>query len=395
MTMKRRADLVMVVLTVLFLISLVLMSVVGEPVWLLLLQAILEGALVGSVADWFAVKALFDAPLGIRFHTRLIPRKRAALVRAIADGVQEQVLSRRVIRLQVSETMLIEQILASIETYGVERILANVWTKYADEATWARRGADSLTTKAKDGRLADILREENVLALSGTILAVGSDMAGSEQFALRVKSYLDAIVEEKTRGMLAKMFLFFGEASGAVDTKEAAQLFAREFSTYLARASVREDDVLRAWIARQVREVIGRLDEAQTVMNVSENENVRELVVDLTARIAKAVRANGKETFVQEGAKCYHALAMNERFLMELEAKLRWAVYRLATARGYLIGEAIERTLASYGEDEMRDFVEAKVGDDLQWIRLNGAVLGGLLGLIMFGLLYLGRAVLS
>jgi uncharacterized membrane-anchored protein YjiN (DUF445 family) len=70
-------------------------------------------------------------------------------------------------------------------------------------------------------------------------------------------------------------------------------------------------------------------------------------------------------------------------------------LYRFIEMRRDLIGEAISRTLCAYSEDEMRASIEEKVGDDLEWIRLNGAVLGGILGLVLFIVLYAGGIVLG
>lgn len=395
MTMKRTADCTLAGIAVLFVLSLGLMRVVGEPVWLLAMQAMLEGAFVGGVADWFAVKALFDAPLGIRFHTRLVPRNRAKLLRAIADGVQNQVLSKRVIRSQVSETMLVKQILDAIESYGVERILDKVWYAYVGDASHRMRVATYLLRQGESVKLADMVHDTTACVVSGRLLAWAMQMAQSKTFGERVKSHLDKLVEEKSGGMMAKLFVFLGTASGAIDTTAATESIVRAVSGRLRQASEREDDELRAWLTQEVRAVVRRLDDDGAVRSMLGCDSVRAWLTKMMTAVMQAGEKEAHAVFLREGVSCYRVLAGDEKLLVELEAKLRWMVYRFVEKRGYLIGEAVERTLDGYGEEEMRDFIEEKVGDNLQWIRINGSVLGGILGLLMFGILYAGGIVLG
>lgn len=395
MTMKRTADYTLAGVAVLFVLSLGLVRAVGEPVWLLAVQAMLEGAFVGGVADWFAVKALFDAPLGIRFHTRLVPRNRAKLLRAIADGVQNQVLSKRVIRSQVSETMLVKQILDAIESYGVERILDKAWCAYVGDASYRMRGATYLLRKGESVRLADMVRDTTACAVSGRLLAWAMQMAQSKAFGEQVKSYLDKLVEEKSGGMMAKLFVFLGTASGAIDTTAGAESIVRAVSRRLQRASEWEDDELRVWLTAEVRAVVRRLDDDGAVQSMLGCDSVRAWLTKMMTAVMQAGEDEAHAVFLREGASCYRVLTGDEKLLVELEAKLRWMVYRFVETRGYLIGEAVERTLDGYGEEEMRDFIEEKVGDNLQWIRINGSVLGGILGLLMFGILYASGIVLG
>lgn len=395
MTMKRTADRVLLVLAGLFVVSLVSVRALGEPLWLLAVQALLEGALVGSIADWFAVKALFDAPLGIRFHTRLVPRNRASLLRAIADGVQNKVLAGRVIRSQVAETMLVQRMIAMIDSYGKERILAQIWDDYVEDVICGAWRADALMKRGKEYTLTSLLDEERASAISGRLLAMGSRMAESERFCTQVESYLDKLVEARAGGTLAKLFVFLGAASGAIDTQDASRAVSRAVSAYLARASEQKEDALRLRLTEEMRAVARRLDDVQLVRSILDGSQVQDQAEKILASLQAVVRSDGKDVFIREGVKCYRALIADERFCTELEAKLRWMLYRFVDARGYLIGQAIERTLDRYSEDEMRDFVESRVGDDLQWIRLNGAILGGILGLALFVILYLCGVVLN
>lgn len=377
---------VLISLAVLFGISLILMQAVGEPVWLLGLQAVLEGALVGSIADWFAVRALFNAPLGITFHTRLVPRNRGRLIRAIVDGVQRQALSQAVIRSRVSETKIVPYLVDMAEEYGIERGLDQLWSRYVRLQDFGEKGADALLHRAEEMDLSAFWGRDAARRVSGQLLALASREADSDRFRARIESYLDETVAKKTEsaGMLGALFAFFGRASGSIDTKDASHTLSRAIVQYLREAASSESHALRMWLTEELYTAVGRLGGDRIAKQMLAYPRLRTLLEEAAVRAAAEGEAAGRRFFVAEGSRLWRMLRDDRELLIELEAKLRWSIYRFAAARGYLIGEAIEQTLERYSDEEMKSFIEEKVGDDLEWIRLNGAVLGGVLGLLFF-----------
>lgn len=390
MTMRRRADTVLISLTILFAVSLAVMCAVGEPVWLLLMQAVLEGALVGSVADWFAVRALFDAPLGIEFHTRLVPRNRGRLLRAIADGVQKQVLPRSVIRSRVSEVRLVPHFIEAAENYGIERGLDQVWSHFVQPRSYGEKGADYLLSRAEKETVSSLVTAPVIDRLSGQLLAWAGTRVQTEAVRAWLEAQLEKVVDEKTEsaGVLGQLFAFFGRASGSVDMHAASVAVVRTVSEELQRASADAQHPMRVWLTREVGRLLCRLDEQDIVRTVLAYPRLRALLAEAVDCAAREGMEAGRRFFLTEGARCWQILTANDALKTEIEARLHWAIYRFAETRGYLIGEVIERTLERYSEDEMRTFIEEKVGDDLEWIRLNGAVLGGILGLVFFLVMY-------
>ena len=93
--MKRRATLLLVGAAVLFVITRALES---RYHWLGIVRATMEAAMVGGLADWFAVTALFRHPLGIPIpHTAIVPAKKDRVGRTLGAFVQRNFLSREVI----------------------------------------------------------------------------------------------------------------------------------------------------------------------------------------------------------------------------------------------------------------------------------------------------------
>lgn len=396
MTMKKTADIVLVSLAISFVLSLLLMRAVGDPVWLLAVQAMLESALVGSIADWFAVRALFGAPLGITFHTRLVPRNRDRLIRAIADGVQNRILTRTVIRSHLTKRVLTTMLIEKAESYGIERGLMKVWDDHIRPNISGEKTADMLLAKLDKTEMPSVLSAETAHTVSEAVLTWAADKAETEDFRRTVEAYLEQFVAEKTAsaGMLGALFGMFAKASGTVDTHDASVKLSRAVAVYLRDAS-QDGHMTKLWLTAEVRTLLARIDEKAVMGAYLGNDAVRN-VLCCTAK--KAVDDNQdamKALFLAEGVRLWQMLKQDEDFVTELEARLRLMLYRFIEMRRDLIGEAISRTLCAYSEDEMRASIEEKVGDDLEWIRLNGAVLGGILGLVLFIVLYAGGIVLG
>ena len=76
---------------------------------------IAEAAMVGGIADWFAVTALFRKPLGFPYHTAILPRRREEFIEASVTMVQQEFFSRRAIFKKLSNLQLLPQLIAQIE----------------------------------------------------------------------------------------------------------------------------------------------------------------------------------------------------------------------------------------------------------------------------------------
>ena len=396
MTMRKTADIVLVGLAALFVLSLLLMRAVGDPVWLLAVQAMLEGALVGSIADWFAVRALFGAPLGITFHTRLVPRNRDRLIRAIADGVQNRILTRTVIRSHLAKRVLMAMLIEKAESYGIERGLRKVWDEEVKPNISGQKAADMVLEKVGEIEMPSVLSAETAHTVSEAVLIWAANKAETEDFRQTVESYLEQFVTEKTAsaGMLGALFGMFAKASGTVDTHDASVKLSRAVADYLREASA-DGHMTKLWLTAEVRTILARIDEKAVMGAYLGDDSVQGALREAVTAATDGGEGAMKALFVAEGVRLWQMLKQDDDFVTELEAKLRLMLYRFIEMRRDLIGAAITRTLSAYSEDEMRASIEEKVGDDLEWIRMNGAVLGGMLGLVLFFVLYAGGIVLG
>ena len=89
-----------------------------------------EAALVGGLADWFAVTAIFKKPLGWGYHTALIPRNREKVIEAVASVVQTELLNMTLIRKKIEGIPFIEGLLLSVEKLGGSVYLTDMILAY-------------------------------------------------------------------------------------------------------------------------------------------------------------------------------------------------------------------------------------------------------------------------
>ena len=117
---RRRANYVLAISFVAFIGATGLRYVYGDVFLAELLWHATQAALIGGLADWFAVTALFEKPLGIPWHTALIPRNRVKMIDALARTVETDFLGPAMLK---AEPTLVENQQAAIEYRPLGTIL--------------------------------------------------------------------------------------------------------------------------------------------------------------------------------------------------------------------------------------------------------------------------------
>src|SRR5687767_8267746 len=166
--MKRRATGLLVLATIVYIITRVFES---RYEWLGFLRAMAEASMVGGLADWFAVTALFRHPMGIPIpHTAIIPARKDRLGRTIGNFVQRNFLTREVISGRLQGLHIGERIAAWIAQPENARTIA----KHA--ATAVASGAQMLKDDDVqawiDRGLEERIRQTHVAPIAGKLLSV-------------------------------------------------------------------------------------------------------------------------------------------------------------------------------------------------------------------------------
>ena len=374
---------------------------VMQPVhpWLGYVKAFAEAAMVGGLADWFAVTALFRHPLGLPIpHTAIIPRNKDRIGEALASFIRENflipsVVARRMQRLDVAGAAgRFLQTPAGEGTRiraGASRLIADVFESLDDE----RLGG------IVKGAISTRLRKMEVAPLLGHALAsaINDDRhVPMLEAAIRWTARALDANEQLIREMVRKKANWALKLAG-LDTKLADSIInglrklTVEMSTDPAHpVRVKVEEAL----AQLANDLQTRPETRERVEAIKEqlldNKSVslwldtlwqkgREAMIK-AARNPDAVMA-GKlgEVMKSMGA----TLESDRRIRAAINQFARRAAVGMAASYGSSIVKLVSETVRGWEARTVTNRLEAAVGRDLQYIRINGTIVGGLVGLIL------------
>jgi uncharacterized membrane-anchored protein YjiN (DUF445 family) len=359
-----------------------------------------EASMVGALADWFAVTALFRRPLGLPIpHTALIPERKDALGRSLQDFVAANFLSERVVRDKLSRVE---------PTVRVGRWLADERHRQRIVDEGARLLRDALA-HAQDDAVVALIEEEVIPrlvaeplspALGHLLAEVVTDGAHHPLVDLVVGEVTDWLAANEatvTRVVAAQAPWWSPQWVDDAVTRRVH----RETLRFAREVRDRPDHTARAALDGLLRELADDLQHDPSVMARAEALKERVLthpdVGRVTASLWSSLRRAVLEALDDPEAplrrRAYEALTrIGERMVSDVDLRERLDAM-IADAAGYVvrtygaeITTIISDTVNRWDGKEAADRIELHVGRDLQFIRINGTVVGGLAGLAIHAL---------
>ena len=367
--------------------------------WLGYVKAFAEAAMVGGLADWFAVTALFRHPLGLPIpHTAIIPRNKDRIGEALARFIQENflipgVVARRMQRIDVAGAAgRFLQTPAGQGTRiraGASRLIADMFESLDDE----RLGG------IVKGAIAGRLRRTEVSPLLGHALAsaINDDRhVPMLEAAIRwMARALDAN-EPLIREMVHKKANWVLKLAG-LDAKLADAIIDG-----LKKLTVEMSTDPAHPVRVKVEEALAQLaNDLQTRAETRERvEAIKEQLLDnkSVGLWLDALWQRGREAIVKAARNPDAVLAgklgeilKSMGSTLEGDARIRIAINRfarratvgMAASYGSSIVKLVSETVRGWDARTVTARLEAAVGRDLQYIRINGTLVGGLVGLIL------------
>jgi len=392
----RRARTFATSLLVLMLVIFVATSIyVKQWPWLGYIRAFAEAGMIGACADWFAVVALFRHPLGIPIpHTAIVANSKQRIGVAIGHFMANNFLSPRVLAERIRD----------VDIGG----WAGRWLLRGDNSGNVARRITSSMNQA----LSAIPRKDLNAFLSAAVRG-GIEHVPASAFASKVLSLLWAHGEMQA---LAEKLLDWASTALA-DNRDSLR----------AKVSKRTSRLIPRWIDGIVADkiidgVTRTLDEMrephhpwriemtttveQLIGDLATNPDMIEKGEELKTRLlaAPAVTSQIEGLWVSienrlEAPETQEQLTrVIERLLTGLGTRIRdddnfrnginrWlrvAVLRTVAPRRKEIAEFIRNVVENWDTDTLIERIELTVGRDLQYIRINGTIVGGLVGLIIF-----------
>lgn len=370
----------------------------GGGSWTGYVAAAAEAGMVGALADWFAVTALFRRPLGLPIpHTAIIPNKKDQLGESLGSFVGENFLSESVVRARLravgvggrlgswlAEPEHADRVTAELSTAlrgaltvlrdsDVQAVVGEAITRRAEAAEVAPGVGKMLEKVVADGghrRVVDL-----VCVRAHDWLTVHSDsvmdavQGGAPGWTPRFvdKKIGDRVYKELLRFITEMRDMPEHPARGALDR------FLEDFATDL-----QSDTDTRARVERLKSDLVGRT-EVQDVI-ASAWSSVRAMIISAAEDEQSELRLRARASLLSLGAR----LATDGRLQQKLEGWLEDAAVYVVTTYRDEITSLISDTVAGWDGEQTSRKIEAHIGRDLQFIRINGTVVGALAGLVIY-----------
>lgn len=394
--MKRLATGLFVLAAVVFLGCVLLGEEAGA--WVGYVRATAEASMVGALADWFAVTALFRHPLRLPIpHTAIIPRKKDQIGESLGAFVQENFLTRAVVA----------EKLATIDVPG--RLGAFLSAPGRAE----RLGGDAAT--ALTG-LTQLLKDDDVQpAVAALVERKLHDTPAAPALARVLELVVDGDRHQEVLSAAMRLMARFldenrlvfraqlGDASPAwvpdwVDDRVFDRAFAGVHHFLAEVAADPRHELRRAYDARLRTYVHAlRTDPAAAArveefkLEVLAHPAVRDWSGSLWTTAKDAVLSAAADPTSPLRARVT-ALILDGARLLRTDPTVRDLVQRHSgQVAGYVaerfsgdLADLVSSTVARWDTEETSRRIELQVGRDLQWIRVNGTVVGGLAGLVIY-----------
>ncbi|MFI0938926.1 DUF445 domain-containing protein [Streptomyces sp. NPDC021020] len=370
----------------------------GSGAWAGYVAAAAEAGMVGAMADWFAVTALFRHPLGLPIpHTAIIPTKKDALGASLGDFVGENFLSAEVVRTRlravgvgsrlaawVSEPANADRVteqaaaalrglLTVLRDSDVQAVVSDAITRRAAAQEVGPGLGKLLERTVADGghrRLVDLVcvraRDWLVQHSDSVMTAV---QGGAPGWTPR---FVDRKVGERVYKELLRFVTEMNEspehpARGAVDR------FLRDFA-----AELQTDPDTRERVERLKNDLLGRPEVQELIASVW--GSVRAMTVAAAEDEHSQLRTRTRASLLTLGRR----MSADPRLREKVDGWLEDAAVYLVTTYRDQITALISETVAGWDAEQTSRKIEAHVGRDLQFIRINGTVVGALVGLLIY-----------
>jgi uncharacterized membrane-anchored protein YjiN (DUF445 family) len=397
--MRRRATALLAVFAALFVAAAVVRHLYPAfaPFWVSLVRATAEAAMVGGVADWFAVTALFRHPLGIPIpHTAIVAQRKDRIGRSLGNFVGNNFLAREVIARQLAGIKLGERAASWLAEPEHQRRVARAIAGGVARAAEAVPDAELLTSV--QGALALQLRKVQVAPLLADLLALATTDDRHQEFLDRLVKLVNRIVEENKELIRVRI----AEESpwwvpGAVDDKLYQKIVAGIERTL---ADVAADDAhpLRAQFDKALRDFVEKLHTSPETIARAEAMKERLLEHPAVTEVSGALLATARDALAKYagpdaptpepleralGALADRALG-NESLLRDVDESVERLVLGVVDQYRPEVAELIARTVEGWDATAASEKIEVQVGRDLQFIRINGTLVGALVGLLLY-----------
>ena len=380
-----------------------------------------EAALVGGVADWFAVTALFRKPLGFPYHTAILPRRRDSFIHAIVIMVQKEFFSRRKIFRHIEKIHLLPMLQEFLQKKRTEEQLTGTVLHFI-RASFLRKNNKKAISYLSARLKSLILREDPSALMSrfdtlskangwdrkilSRIAQLLAREVSTEETYQSIRETLAELEREKIGdGFLSRLL----EVTNTVNLDEGTELIQRHTCHVLDELG-RTGAPLQENAVALLHDCLSDMRQDEELLHLARELQERlahELPIDETlGRLFQGMRRHFQmdlkrevdpieehmPAFYTQLQNILHLEYQHMLFLVEERPELQKIIAKVlydllarsALHAQTLVGVIVGNVLSRLTDDELNHLVYDKVEQDLLWIRVNGSLVGGCIGLLLF-----------
>lgn len=392
--MKRRATGLLLIAAFIFFVT---FAANGADGWVGYVRAASEAALVGGLADWFAVTALFRHPLGLPIpHTSIIPTRKDQIGESLGAFVQENFLTREVVADKLSQANVSQR--------------ASAWLAVPEHAAdVARQGTAAI------GGIIEVLRDDDVrdavdqvvvsrlkalpiAPMAGRVLDVVTSAGRHHELFEAALNGLSQTLEERREFLRGR---FAVESPWWVPEPIDDRVFDRIFNgvqAFVAEVASDPNHELRRHVDERLTALVAELQTSDELLARGEefkaeilaHPAVRDWSASLWDDLKSSILRQADdpasplrhriESAIISVAESVHA---DPQLQAKVDAWIQGAVGYLVEQYRHEVSDLIAGTVRTWDPNETSERIETQIGRDLQFIRINGTLVGAIVGLLL------------
>lgn len=392
---KHKATLILVIFGIGYFIS----GAFKDNFWGGIISSMCSAALIGGLADWFGVTAIFKKPLNLNwpkkiFRTDILRNSKEKFVFTIRDMVVNDLLNKDKINEKIEKYDFYDEVW-KIPVLQDKDKLYHIIDEVKEKIDVNKIAGETVKNYVDDDKFVNythvVLKQvikspyynKSINYVSDEI----SKVAQSDVFLGFTRDILNEVVEnykrEKGEDSFSDKFLY----NFVLNPGVLSDSIERKILKYMEK--IKEED-------SEEREKLDNFIK-KFVEDIKEDEKIKKQVMHLRELLLEnfellQINFNDEEIYLKLkvllGNKI-ETLKENDNFKEEFNKLVRKLVINMVNKKHSEIGKVVEESLNKFDSDEIINLAYDRFGDDLQIIRINGSLVGGLVGIIIFLISYI------
>lgn len=372
-------------------------------------------AMIGGFADWFGVSALFRKPLGIPFKTEIIPRNREKIFNALSDMVGDELLTKENINQIINKSNISKLLIKYLSKNEEKQQFKEVAVRIVQDIIWKINPDEA-------GKLIEGLIKDNILNIKiSTIIAAATELSIKKGYDTKLINFVvDELIKLSKAEQVTKLIVtLVKETMHSYENGMKRRLFANTiiFDMLLQLSPHDIAHIIQnklvdylydfknpmnsnrkkfmQWVDAKIVELKSDSKLQQKIENwkLVQIKNNLEIHIEIAKFIKNIKEENSENSYAitnltkktdEQISKVIDEFQVNLQWQNKLDYKMKGLLSQVALNNHNKIGGMVKENLNKFTNDILVQLIENKVGNDLQMIRINGSVVGGFVGMVVF-----------